>query len=514
MDRRKFIKVGGGLLASVSQAPSDMFAAAGKGGKPNLLIIHTDEHNFRTLGCYRKTLASKQAFMWGKDNVVETPNIDAIAANGALCTNFYATSPVCTPSRAAFVSGQYPHETGVTKNHKPLKDEVITFAATLGEQGYATGYAGKWHLDGVGRPQWEPKRNFGFSDNRFMYNRGHWKKFEDTRTGPRVAARKGDQPSTDVAGADDKSFSTDWLADKTIEFFKANKDKPFCYMVSIPDPHGPDSVREPYDTMYAKMKFQTPHTASKPQKDVPSWASPKRGQGNDAVYFGMVKCIDDNVGKIMDALKKEELTGNTIVVFTADHGGMRGEHGRQHKGVPLEASAKVPFVIQWPARIMPGKRIDQAIGGVDFLPTILGMMNCKTAGKESGRDASAFFVGQAPKGWEDVSILGNSRKWVCAVSKRYKLVLSPRDVPWLIDKQEDPDELINFATKKEYRGIVRQLAKAMNAYHEKHKHPSLYNAKMKHALAWAVGPRATYHAVEAPATAPGGKKMNNQNKKK
>ena len=501
MDRREFLKISAGTTAAVTILPHKLFAAQEGAKKPNLIIIHTDEHNFRTLGCYRKTLVPKQAFMWGEGNVVKTPNIDAIAANGALCTNFYATSPVCTPSRAAFVSGQYPYETGAYQNNKHLEDDVVTFATTLGKQGYVTGYAGKWHLDGEGKPQWHPKRGFGFADNRYMYNRGHWKKFEDTPNGPRVAARsKGDKPNYDVAGADEKSFATDWLADKTIEFIKTNKNKPFCYMVSIPDPHGPDSVRTPYDKMYAEMKFQKPHTAKKPLKDVPSWAAPKKGRGNDSAYFGMVKCIDDNVGKIMKALKAEGLTDNTILVFTADHGDLRGEHGRQNKGVPLEGSAKIPFVIQWPEKIKPGKRIDKALGCVDFLPTVLGMMGCKTAGKESGRDASAFFVGSAPDKWEDVSILrqGSASGWVCAVSERYKLVLAPRDVPWLIDKKEDPDELINFATKKENRDIVRNLAKALDAYHKKHKDPSLDNVKMKYDLAWAVGTEPSYDPAKAP----------------
>ncbi len=516
MDRREFIQIGTGVVAAVSLSPSKVLATGGKDGKPNLLVIHTDEHNFRTLGCYRDTLVPKQAFMWGRGNVVETPHIDAIARNGALCTNFYATSPVCTPSRAAFVSGQYPHETGAYQNNKHLEDDVVTFAAILRKQGYATGYAGKWHLDGDGKPQWEPARDFGFADNRFMYNRGHWKKFEDAPDGPRVAARKGNKPTYDVAGADDKSFSTDWLADKTIEFISANKDKPFCYMVSIPDPHGPDSVRAPYNAMYTNMKFQKPHTAKKRLKDVPSWAAPKKGGGNDAAYFGMVKCIDDNVGKIMQALKAEGLIDNTIVVFTADHGDLRGEHGRQNKGVPLEASAKIPFVIQWPAGINPGTRIDEALGCVDFLPTVLGIMKVKTAGKESGRDASAFFVGKAPGEWDDVAILrqGSSWGWVCAVSERYKLVLAPRDVPWLIDKREDPDELINFATKETCRDIVRQLARALAAYHQKHKDPSLDSSKMAFDLAWAVGAEATYDPAKAPTLpapkATGGKKGRNR----
>ncbi|MHC4180936.1 MAG: sulfatase-like hydrolase/transferase, partial [Planctomycetota bacterium] len=112
-----------------------------------MLIIQTDEHNFRTLGCYRATLPPEQALMWGK-SVVTTPNIDWLASHGAVCTSFYATTPVCSPSRAAFVTGRYPQNTPVTTNNIPLRDDAVTFAEILRRQGYATGYAGKWHLDG------------------------------------------------------------------------------------------------------------------------------------------------------------------------------------------------------------------------------------------------------------------------------------------------------------------------------------------------------------------------------
>jgi len=166
-------------------------AAAAAEAKMNLLIISTDEHHFSTLGCYG-----------GK--IVGTPNIDWLAKNGALCTSFYATTPVCSPSRASLVSGLYPQKTPVTTNNIPLDDSIVTFAEILRRQGYATGYAGKWHLDGNGKPQWAPKRKFGFDDNRFMFNRGHWKKFEDTVSGPRIAARnaKG-QPTYGVDDADE-----------------------------------------------------------------------------------------------------------------------------------------------------------------------------------------------------------------------------------------------------------------------------------------------------------------------
>ena len=99
MKRRQFIKTAGSLTAGALITPS-LLAKSASGKKPNLMVIMTDEHNFRTLGCYRDTLSPEQAFMWGKGNIVETPHIDSLAKQGALCTNFYSTSPVCSPARA------------------------------------------------------------------------------------------------------------------------------------------------------------------------------------------------------------------------------------------------------------------------------------------------------------------------------------------------------------------------------------------------------------------------------
>jgi len=498
MKRRKFLKVTSGLSAVAAISPSALAKATEK-KKPNLLIIMTDEHNFRTLGCYRKTLPVDQAYIWGKGNAVETPNIDSIAADGVLCTNFYSTSPVCSPARGSFMSGLYPQNTPVVTNDIPLGDEVTTFAKILGENGYKTGYSGKWHLDGVGKPQWGPKRQFGFDDNRFMFNRGHWKVLMDTPDGPKVKTDSKGKPSYDIKGANEKTFTTDWLTDKAVDYIEEHKNESFCYMVSYPDPHGPDTVRAPYDKMYTHMKFEKPKTASKPTANVPTWAQPKKGGANDSQYFGMIKCIDDNIKKILDSLKKNNLLDDTIVIFTSDHGDLRGEHGRQNKGTILEASAKVPFLVRYPAKIKKGDLVREALGGVDFLPTVLSLMNIETSVGE-GRDVSPLLTGNKPTDWDDMIVSRGTKSWnwVSSVSKRYKLVLSPQDEPWLIDKLKDPDELENFCNNPEYRSIVRKLGQGMLAYHEQYKDPSLNVPKVAFDLKWAAGNSGAYDAANAP----------------
>lgn len=126
MKRRDFVKAMG--FAAVLPLCQGVLGADRK--RPNLLVIQTDEHNFRTLGCYRALMSTEQALMWG-DAVVETPNIDWLAKNGAVCTSFYATTPVCSPSRAAFVSGRYPHNTPVVTNNIDVQGPDIQDAANV-----------------------------------------------------------------------------------------------------------------------------------------------------------------------------------------------------------------------------------------------------------------------------------------------------------------------------------------------------------------------------------------------
>ena len=131
------------LMVLTGCAPITGISAA---EKPNLVIIHTDEHSFRTLSCYQNLMPEQEAFVWGKGCNSTTPNIDRIANEGAICMKYYCSSPVSTPSRASMITGLYPQATGAPKNGMFLSDKIPTFASILSEKGYVTSYVGKWHL--------------------------------------------------------------------------------------------------------------------------------------------------------------------------------------------------------------------------------------------------------------------------------------------------------------------------------------------------------------------------------
>ncbi len=471
--------------------------------QPNIVIIHTDEHNFRTLGCYRECLQNEQAFPWGKEAVVETPHIDRLAHQGVLFTRCYATSPVSSPSRASFMSGLYPQNNGVWTNDMVLSDAAVTFGESLRQNGYATGYIGKLHINGKGRPEWHPKRDFGFSDNRYMYNRGHWKKIEETAEGPTF------RTDADVKSTDEQTFPTDYFTTQAIEFINRHKEGPFCCMLCFPDPHSANLVRPPYDTMYSRIRFKEPATALTDTTGRPAWShgnNLKADQPEDmAQYFGMIKCIDDNVGRILDALKGAGILDNTIIIFTSDHGDMCRQHGLINKGVPLDDSSRVPFIISYPAGMRQGIRIENVMSVTDFTPSLLSFCNIRPTTQYDGRDLSLLWKGEKlPEKYKDIvfmraitpkiksdwdeSATAMRTKWISAVTPEYKLTYSEyaSDVPWLTDLKKDPDEIVNCYRDPAYKEIVSRLAADLKEYGEQYNDPRIKHPKIQQEILSAI----------------------------
>ncbi|MCC8154730.1 MAG: sulfatase-like hydrolase/transferase [Tannerellaceae bacterium] len=472
--------------------------------KPNILIIHTDEHNFRTLGCYRQFLPEEQAYPWGKGNQVETPHIDYLAQRGMLFRNCYATTPVSSPSRASFLTGLYPQNAGMYINDMELRKEAFTFADILRSNGYSTGYMGKLHVNGKDRPGWNPERDFGFTDNRYMYNRGHWKIITEGPEGTQFEREAA------IQTADSTNFTTDFLINKTIDFVRHHIYAPFCCMVSLPDPHGPNQVRTPYDTLYSNRVFEQPITAFKDTTGLPAWSHgdnlPEDRMENMAAYFGMIKCIDDNIGKIISVLQETNLLEKTVIIFTSDHGDMCGEHGLINKGVPLEASAKIPFIISYPAGISPNSHTNQVMSVVDFTPSLLSFCGIQTTQPFDGRDMSSVWKGEQPtdnykdiifmrsttplieSDWDE-SATARRNLWLSVVTPTYKLTYSENkeDVPWLTDLSKDPDELVNCYFNPEYSKIVKELANELVKYGKSYNDTRIYHPHIRKELERVTG---------------------------
>jgi uncharacterized sulfatase len=402
-------------------------------GNPNVLIIHTDQQSWWTLSCYGST-------------VISTPNIDRLAADGAKLTQFFVNSAVCTPSRGTFLTGRYLHAHGACRNNIPLNRDEVTFAEVLRQNGYETGYVGKWHLDGVARPGWvHAERSMGFEDARFMFNRGHWKKITDTEMEncePTIFPYK--------EFGDEQTYPTDWLTEKTIEFIKKDRTKPFCCMLSIPDPHTPFRPRAPYDSMLAPENMAIPPTFGE-QSSLDTFAQTRTRipdgvtlQKFKAWYYGAVKLIDDNVGKLFACLEKMKILDDTVIVFTSDHGEYMGEHGLMGKNMMYETAHRVPFLIRWPERIAQGTVVDRVIASVDFQQTLLGLVGIEPCGREQGRNGADLLQGTETT-WEDVAYIHHpSYKWAGVFTSEYAYARDDSGYAMLFDRQTDVDQAENL----------------------------------------------------------------------
>jgi arylsulfatase A-like enzyme len=474
-------------------------ARAATDGLPNVLLIVTDEHNFRTLGCYRELLSPEQAQMWGSNVVVPTPHLDSLAKEGVICTRAYATSPVCSPSRAAMITGRYPHNVGVPTNDMVLDRSIPTLADKLNKAGYRSAFIGKWHLGGEGKPEWSPKVDGGFQFKKFMFNRGHWKKFVIANGEPAVGSQRNGEPNYNLDGADEKTFATDWLTDRAIDFITdADATKPFFTVISYPDPHGPNTVRAPYDHRFDGLRFSKPRTY---QTGVaaPKWLGSTakhpvfRGEEMSR-YFGMVQCIDDNIGRLVARLKNAGQLDNTLIIMTSDHGDLCYEHDRLNKGNPYEGSARVPLILRLPKRIAGQQVYRQPIGTVDLTPTVMGLLKLPSDPADQGRNLSAVLADASQAKTDNehppMTFLRNSGKsaaWVAAVDARYKLILSVNDDPWLFDAEQDPDELLNYYLRPGTAGVAERLAKALRDYGLANKDPYLSHPKISASLDEVLG---------------------------
>lgn len=429
----------------------------------NVLIIHVDQLRRDILSCYG-----------GKE--VQTPNIDFLADNGILLENFYTPSAVCTPSRGCFFTANYPHTNGAYRNGLPVNKDAKGLAEAFSQQGYHTEYLGKWHLaeskesgDALG-----DYNSLGFEKWDYKVEFGHCKSVK----------KEGNQAVPLRAVGDEKTYTTDWLADETIAFIERQKDseKPFFFTVSIPDPHQPFEVRAPYDTMFDPLQVEIPESFW--EKEIPDWAEKDEWgrlhyfpyglferEGHlrrlKAQYLGAVKCIDDNVGRIIESLKNTGLWDKTHVVFTTDHGEYMGEHGLMEKNNLYESVYHIPYIMTMPGIEVKEKRCQTWLNVVDFGPTLTGLLGFSYPFAVQGEDFSKEILNN-DKAVEELYIHPSDVPRAGIITPEYELAYV--GTGWkkeefhdhiLFDMKKDLQQMENVFGKEEYRNIQEELTEKM-----------------------------------------------------
>lgn len=294
--------------------------------RPNVVFILTDDQGWFDVGAHGNT-------------TIETPVMDRLAKDGVEFTRFYA-SPVCAPTRAALMTGRHHQRTGVVDTFKGLDvldAREVTIADVFRKAGYRTGCFGKWHLGRYAR--YHPNSR-GFDEYLGFWQYGFMNRYEDSdelwHNRERILAT---------------GYITDVLTDAAIDFVKANHKSPFFLYVPYNAPHSPYVAPDRYIEKYL-------------QKGLPL---------REARIYGMITCLDENIGRLLKTLDDTGVAQNTIVIFMTDNGGVSGHYKaglRGRKGTVYEGGVRVPFFVRWPGKFPAGKKIDAMVQHIDVFPTL------------------------------------------------------------------------------------------------------------------------------------------------
>lgn len=440
--------------------------------RPNVLILMTDQQQCGTLGCY------------GVD-AAKTPAIDGLAATGTLFENHFVTSPLCVPSRASLWSSTYPHENGVTVNDEArpiaLPDSQVTIGDLARSNGYHTAYIGKWHLGREGVPQ------HGF-DEWWTHLRGSYEQELEESGQIHLDAQKdrlsqrGDVPF-------DLAHDTQ-VANRAIEFIgrsAAEGKSPFFCVASMRAPHDP--YIGPFSDYYDRREIPIPQSVSdslsgKPHSQLRGpqrqWFVDWIGDSLDSAgaglladviarYWGLVRLVDVNVGRILTALDESGMSDSTIVVFLSDHGDMMGAHGLFSKGLFMyNETTRVPLIIRWPGRVPGGNKVSALTSMIDVVPTLLDLMGIPQALSMRGESMRQLWdYGYNKRTALFMEVFESYGFWgpIFGVrTERYQYNWYLGDDDELYDIVADPNEMVNLAGRPECRDTVIGLRSQIRAW--------------------------------------------------
>ena len=421
---------------------------------PNILLVFTDDMGYGDLGCY----GSKQ---------IPTPNIDALAASGVLCTQAYVTAPVCAPSRAGLMSGCYPQRFGFEHNLNYRSDvdeatigipnERPTMARRLGELGYRNGLVGKWHL---GRHPSQHPLERGF-DSFFGMIKGHHGYFPKPE---KNALFDGREPLKTI----DSPYLTDLLTDRAIEFMDRGGEKPWFLFLSYNTPHTPMHAREDDLERFAEVK-------------------PRRRR----IYCAMQHRLDQSVGRLVRALEESGQRENTLIVFLNDNGGSTDVSSalnaplRGQKSTFLEGGIRVPCIFNWPAGLPAHGRFESPVMAFDLYSTFAAAAGAE----EPSKDLDGVNLLPALRGEEILAkrdlYWRMTLRGAALREADFKLVRVPHRPAMLFDVVRDPSETRDLASEKPEE--VRRLLAKLHAWECEVENPRWISAPR-----WAAYNRKLY----------------------
>ncbi|MEE8399977.1 MAG: sulfatase [Desulfobacterales bacterium] len=430
---------------------------------PNIVFVFSDQQRYSSLGCC------------GND-VVNTPHLDALGADGIVFDNAFSSCPICAPYRGQIMTGRYSHANGCIDNEYRLFPGQDTLPSVLGSAGYSTAFVGKWHL-GWGPYPAEKRHGFDYMAANNCNHKHYGMDYFENETGPFPIETWGPTGQTDTAF----QFIENHLQESA--------ERPFCLLMSWSPPHWSSGYGDYPD----RFNVYDPETVDLPPnvpKQMEAFAREEL-----AHYYGNVTGLDHEMGRITAFLKENGLEENTIVCYSSDHGDHLSSHGygkpfdswlhhskRASKATPYEESIHIPFLLRYPADVLPGQRTQTMFSSVDVMPTLLGLAGVDLPGGIQGTDLSHAALGKDGPEPDSVylQILGpgwpHRGDWVGF----WRGVRTPRWVyaRWfgsgkirLFDRDNDPHEMRNLAGDPEYAEIQEQMEQRLRQWIEETNDP-------------------------------------------
>ncbi len=459
---------------------------------PNILWICTDQQRWDTLGCYG-------------NKAVKTPNLDRLAARGVLFESAYCQSPVCTPSRASFLTGRYPRTTGCRQNGQSIAAQETLITRLLADNGYACGLSGKLHISAChpsAAPVMERRIDDGYTEFHWSHHPDpDWPANEYTQwlRQHNLSYKKQPHPESTYVdrGMPAEHHHTRWCARKAADFVEAYAGfhRPWLFSVNFFDPHHPFDPPPEYLERYVHKLDDIPlptYTRGELESKSPFQLKDHQGayggaaglpfdQMTDkdhrlvrAAYWAMCDFIDDQVGVILDALDRTGQTENTIVIFMSDHGEMLGDHGIYLKGPYFyEPAIHVPLIVSWPGGIGGGRRIQSLIELVDLAPTLLDAAHLPPSPAIQGKSMWPMLTDSRYEAAHHDDVYCeyyNAMPWhtnpkaygTMLRTNRHKIVVTHGFAGGeLYDLAQDPDEVRNLWDAPEHSVVQAQLLKRL-----------------------------------------------------
>ena len=437
------------FLPSAARAAGAEAAAT---DRPNFIFLITDDQRWDALGVVQREMGERARFPW-----FETPHMDRIASEGVRFRNAFVTYSLCSPSRAAFLTGQYNHRNGVINQYSPFPAENVTYAEVLRRAGYDTAFIGKFHHGNSKGPR--P----GFDYNATFINQGIYRDCPFEVNGKMVET---------------KGWVEDVSVDYAIEYLKEERDKPFCMWIGFKTPHAPSQPPEWTKDLYrGKTARVVPNMVTPPifrlskqdeKRKERAEAALRDGTGVAASlnYFRCLKATDEAIGRLLAALDEMKIADNTVLVFTSDNGFYLGEHCLNDKRSAYDESLRIPLLVRYPAKFPAGEVIDDLALNIDIAPTFLDLAGLPVPDTMQGRSLVPLAEGRATD-WRQSFLAEyfldpeypNTPGWVAVRSGSAKLVKYPGHEEWteLFDLSADPYEINNLAGDAGRRPLLEEM---------------------------------------------------------